>query len=367
MRFTIATALAGALTTGAAHAAPAPAAIVAAPSPPSLRALPASVSGRVSPEGTGYRYQWPGIYFEAAFEGRELYFKVEPGEVILHVLVDSARLEDMVKPAPGWYRIGGLAPGAHTVRLESVSENQSGPRLFGGFALPDGAQPLPMARRARQIEFIGDSHTVGYGNISATRDCNQDQVWAQTDNSQGYGAMTARRYNADYRVHAISGRGVVRNFDGAAGDTLPAAYPYVLFDHAQRDTAAAWQPKWIVVSLGTNDFSTALHPGEKWVSREALHADYEAAYVEFVLGLRARNPQARFILWATDGANGEIQAELKTVVARLKAAGESRVAFIPVNGLAFTGCHWHPSVADDKTIADALAGVIDAADPGTNP
>ncbi|MES3023524.1 MAG: GDSL-type esterase/lipase family protein [Pseudomonadota bacterium] len=348
-----------ALIATSAQAGPAPIRIVGVASPPALRALPAAVGGRVEGADAGYRFQWPGIYFEAAFEGQGLYFKIEPGELILHVRVDAAQAAPMLKPAPGWYRIEGLGAGAHTVRIDAVSENQAGPKAFGGFALPDAGAPLPMARRARQIEFIGDSHTVGYGNISPTRDCSNDEVWARTDNTKGYGALTARHYDADYRVHAISGRGVVRNFDGFAGDPLPLAYPYVLFDKATLDTAPAWRPQWIVISLGTNDFSTALHAGEKWATRAALRADYEASYVKFVHALRARNPQARFLLWATDGAGGEIQAALKTVVARLKADGEDRVEFLALNGLAFSGCHWHPSTADDKLISDAVIGVID--------
>lgn len=347
-------ALAGALISTCAVAQSAHVSAVGA-SPSGLAALPASVSGRVLREGANrYQYQWPGIYFEAAFEGRSLYFNVGPGDVILRVLVDAVETAAMVKPAAGLYLIDGLAPGAHTVRIEVATESQARPNSFGGFSLPAGAKPLPAPKRARQIEFIGDSHTVGYGNTSTTRDCTGEQVWATTDNTKSVGAVTARHYGADYRVNAISGRGIVRNFNGLSADPLPVAYPYTLFDKAARDSAADWQPQLIVISLGTNDFSTALNAGEKWKSRDELHADYEASYAGFIKSLRARNPRAHFILWATDGANGEIQAEVKSVVARLKAEGESKVSFVPMAGLEFTGCHWHPSATDDKTISDTL-------------
>ncbi|SFU62012.1 SGNH/GDSL hydrolase family protein [Pseudoduganella namucuonensis] len=354
-------ALLGALAAGAAFAGKPSVSAVAAP-PTGFASLPASIGGRVSSEGAagGYKYQWPGAYFETAFEGRSLYFRVGPGDVNLRVTVDAQEPATLSKPAPGWYVIEGLDAGAHTVRVAVANESQAGPNLFGGFALAPDARPLPAPRRARQIEFIGDSHTVGYGNTSAERECNDEKIWSTTDNTQGLGALTAARYNADYRVHAISGRGIVRNFNGFAGDPLPVAYPFILFDKATRDTAASWRPQLIVISLGTNDFSTPLNPGEKWKTRAELHADYEASYVQFVHALRARNPQAHFLLWSTDGANGEIQAEVKAVVARLKAAGEDRVGFIAVNGLTFSGCNWHPSVADDRTISDALIQAIEA-------
>ena len=346
-------ALAGALISTSALAEP-PRVTAVSASPSGLAALPASVSGRVLREANRYQYQWPGVYFEAAFEGKGLYFNIGPGDVILRVLVDAVETATMVKPAAGLYQIEGLAAGAHTVRIEVATESQAGSNSFGGFSLPAGVKALPAAKRARQIEFIGDSHTVGYGNISPSRDCTGEQVWATTDNTKSIGAVMARHYGADYRVNAISGRGIVRNFNGFAADPLPVAYPYTLFDKAARDASVDWQPKLIVISLGTNDFSTALNAGEKWKSRDELHADYEASYAGFIRTLRSRNPQAHFVLWATDGANGEIQTEVKNVVAKLKAEGESRVSFVPMAGLEFTGCHWHPSATDDKTIANTL-------------
>jgi lysophospholipase L1-like esterase len=328
---------------------------ITAVGPSPSASLPASVSGRVVRDAADrYQYQWPGVYFEAAFEGKNLYFNVGPGDVILRVLVDSVETATMVKPAAGLYLIDGLAAGAHTVRIEVATESQAGPNTFGGFVLPAGTKALPVPRRARQFEFIGDSHTVGYGNTSTSRDCTNEQVWATTDNTKSVGALTARYYGADYRIHAISGRGIVRNFGGSQGDPLPVAYPHTLFDKGARDAAPDWKPQLIVISLGTNDFSTALNPGEKWKTRDALHADYESTYVELILGLRAKNPQAHFVLWVLDGATGEIYSEVQKVVARLKAAGEDRVSFVPLSGMEMTGCHWHPSAGDDKTISDAL-------------
>src|SRR5581483_4115146 len=98
---------------------------------------------------------------------------------------------------------------------------------------------------------------------------------------------------------------------------LPIAYPYVLFDKKTAYKDATWRPQVLVVELGTNDFSTQLHPQERWRSRDELHADFEATYVRFVKQLRAANPNAFFILMASDGADGEIQAEVQKVLAKL--------------------------------------------------
>jgi lysophospholipase L1-like esterase len=241
-----------------------------------------------------------------------------------------------------------------------ITESQAGPTEFDGFYGSGETKARPIAARSRQIEFIGDSHTVGYGNTSPRRDCTEEEVWSTTDTSQGIAPLVAQGFSADYQVNAISGRGIVRNYNGFAGDTLPAAYPFTLLEHADRYQDPQWHPQVIVISLGTNDFSTPLHDGESWKTRDALHADYEKTYVEFLRQLRAANPDTYFILWATDMADGEIASEVKRVVTAARSSGETKIAYVPVNGLAFTACNYHPSLSDDRQIADVVSAAIRA-------
>jgi lysophospholipase L1-like esterase len=134
----------------------------------------------------------------------------------------------------------------------------------------------------------------------------------------------------------------------------------VLLDHAARYGQGGWHPQVLVIALGTNDFSTALTPTEKWKSRDELRADYESTYLEFLKSLRARNPQAFILVWATDMAEGEIESEAGKVVAQLRSEGDQHIEFVPIHGLAMTGCDWHPSLADDEAIAGTLIRTIDA-------
>jgi lysophospholipase L1-like esterase len=325
-----------------------------------LRALPMHVGGRAIQRGGESIRQWPGTYFETAFQGPVAYFRVRQGDQILHVRADGRILRTMTKPQAGLYRVDGLGSGAHRLTVEVASESQAGPTTFGGFYGAAMTKADAVAPRGRQIEFIGDSHTVGYGNMSPTRECTEEKVWETTDTSQAFGPILARRYGADYQVNAISGRGVVRSYDGAKVESLPVAYPFILFDHATPVRDPTWQPQLIVISLGTNDFSTQLHSGEKWRSRPELSSDFQKTYVEFVRGLRTAHPRAFFLIWTTDTANGEVATEVRAAVEKMKSGGEKRVDFIEIPGLAFSGCNYHPSLADDRTIADRLAGVIDA-------
>jgi hypothetical protein len=140
---------------------------------------------------------------------------------------------------------------------------------------------------------------------------------------------------------------------------VPVAYPYVLLNHDTVYRDKAWRPQIIVISLGTNDFSTPLNAGEKWTTRDQLRADYEAAYGKFLKDLRARNPKAYFVLWIAGPADGEAATEISKVVDQAKAGGEKRITFFPVPNLQMTGCHWHPSATDDAMISATLIGVID--------
>ncbi len=326
-------------------------------------ALPVHIGGRVLLNASDgeWLHAWPGTYFEASFKGTAVTVRLNDGVNKLDIYIDGVRVDSETKPGRGDIELGPLPDGMHTIRLEKRTEAAWTYAGFGGFFVPDAADVLPAPQaRPRQIEFIGDSYTVGYGNTSASRTCPGDGVWATTDTSEAFGPLTAKHYDADYQINAISGHGIVRNYGGGDGDPVPVAYPFTLIDHQVQYNDTSWQPQIIVIGLGTNDFSTPLHDGEKWKTRDDEHADYETTYVSFVQTLRARNPNAAFILMATDQVDGEIQSEVKNVIARLKASGETRVDFIPMNNLSFGGCDWHPTTEDDKTVSNLLVAYIDA-------
>jgi len=334
--------------------------------PPALHSLPLFTPSRVlisPPGGPGlhdYASQWPGTYFEAAFKGTQVFFETATEHEILHLVIDDQKPLILTDPLAGFYRISGLSNSTHSVALFIATENQGPASHFRGFAISSAETPLAPPKRSRQIEFIGDSHTVGFGNLSPKPECSNDEVFSSTDNTQAFGPLTAAYFHADYQVNAISGRGIVRNYNGATVDTIPAAYPYLLFHQSRPYRDPAWSPQVIVIALGTNDFSTPLKHKEKWKTRDQLHADFEATYVRFLETLRARNPAAYIILWASDLLYGEVASEEQRVVDRMKAHGEARIAFLRIDHLSCTGCFYHPSAADDQAIKDQLAQFIAA-------
>jgi lysophospholipase L1-like esterase len=322
--------------------------------------------GRVERQAgaAGWRYQWPGTYFEARFAGGTVFVDLGSGEKHARVSIDGREVADLLRPALRGLRIQGLAAGTHAVRVDIVSESRDGVQTFGGFAVPHRADAVaPPPARQRAIEFIGDSYTVGYGAASSGRTCSDDDVWRSTDNALAFGPQVARRFGADYRIQAISGRGMVRNYGNGAGDTLPAAWARLLPGDAGSSVASddvSWSPQLVVIGLGTNDFSTPVAAGEPWADGAALSAAFEARYLDFVRGLHRRHPSARFLLLATDVGDGAAERAIALVRMRLVAEGVAVGDVLALGTLALDACNWHPSRADHEAIAQRIVNAVQA-------
>ncbi len=325
--------------------------------------VPQSIHGRhSSADAPPTRFQWPGIYIEADFGEPEILVRFDNTTDAFTVFIDGTETAKVVKPGDKVYRFGALAKGWHHIRIEKTDESQDTPGTFGDMWIsPKGDARWP-APRPRQIEFIGDSFTAGYGNTSAKRECTQDEVWATTDTQQAFGPLTAKHYEADYQINAYSGIGIVRNYNGVAPKrNMPLLYRSALIEdetvHPYSDDR--WNPQIVVIALGGNDFSTPVHGGEKWADEAALTADYIASYVAFVQQVRASHPGARFILM--NYGEERIANAITEVISRLNAAGEARVApFSAGSGFERTGCDWHLSLKDDQRISHSLISYIDA-------
>jgi lysophospholipase L1-like esterase len=325
---------------------------------PAATPLPVLIGGRTIAEADGARtFGWPGTFFEARLRGPAVRVVFDAPEDFLRLAVDGHSRRDFARPGHVDLTLDDLGPGEHIVRLEKLTESQTGGSRFLGFFAANGTAALPAQPRPRRIEFIGDSYTVGYGNLSPTRECTRPQVHDRTDTQQAFGPLVARGLGADYRVNAYSGFGMVRNYAGSsAGLSLPAIYPRLKPDDAAHIDRGdpAWRPQLIVVNLGTNDFSTPLHAGEPWADDAALRTAYRARYLSFVGDLAARQPQARFILMGSD----LFYRDVVQVAAALNATRPGRVTTLHFGGLAFAGCDAHPSLADHRVMAGLLRGAV---------
>jgi lysophospholipase L1-like esterase len=317
-------------------------------------ALTPNIGGRVvaQPDGA-YEFGWPGVYFEGRFTGRSVEVAVDPQLEVLAVSIDGKLRNELAMPGVARLSYDDLGPGEHLVRVDKLTESQTGSARFLGFTVGRGGRALPPPVRPRKIEFIGDSHTVGYGVRATKHSCTQAEIHDLTDTGLTFGPLLARRLDADYRIVAFSGRGVVRNYGGAApGQTLPVLYPRMIPGQAAPVVGPAdpWRPDLIVIGLGTNDFSTPVAPGEAWANADALHADYRQTYAGFIRDLAKRQPQARFLLIAGDSFAADVEAVAQTVDAETPGLATP----VRITGMELGACDWHPSAADQAMMADRL-------------
>lgn len=330
-------------------------AVLALSSPAAAQtALTPNIGGRVvaQPDGVA-EFGWPGVYFEGRFTGRSVEVVVDPQAEHLAVSIDGKVRQELAMPGVSRLSFDDLGPGEHVVRVDKLTESQSGSARFLGFFVGAGGQALPPTARPHRIEFIGDSHTVGYGVRSTKRNCTQAEIHDLTDTSLTFGPILSRRLDADYRIVAFSGRGVVRNYGGSSpGQPLPVLYPRLIPGQAAPtvDPADPWRPELIVIGLGTNDFSTPVAPGEAWANEAALHADYRKMYAGFIRDLARRQPQARFLLIAGDSFAADVEEVARTVDAETPGLATP----VRITGMALDACDWHPSIADQKMMADRL-------------
>lgn len=326
--------------------------------------IPLHIGGRAVIESDGsIRFGWPGVYFDGRFRGTGLKIVLRNGSDRLRLLIDGIEKARFERTGRIETRIDGLADGEHHFRLEKLAESQADSSVLIGFYAINGGKPLPPpGGDARKIEFIGDSHTVGYGNTSPVRTCTQAEIRATTDTQQAFGPLVARHFGADYRINAYSGFGVVRNYGGSSpGESMPGRYSRLIpGDPALVEQGTGtWHPQIIVINLGTNDFSTPLHAGERWSDQAALRADYRASYIAFARRLMADQPQARLILMAADSFANDVDQ----VAATLRQVTSGRVSTLRFSGLDLGACDWHPSLKDHRLLADLLRAEIERSHP----
>jgi hypothetical protein len=337
------------------------------PQPPSPALDKAYTVGQTETAGDYVRYTWPGIYFEGRFHGTGVGIVLNDTVNDYDVAIDGTTVAELVTPGQTTYWVNGLANSVHTVRLVKRTESAWSAGEFGGFvAAPGGAILAKPAPLQRQIEFIGDSYTAGYGNMATQHDCSGiGGVTANSDADLSFGALTARGLGADYQINAMSGLGMVRNYNGSSPGTSFRTYYNKTLQAVNNDlwfNPGSWHPQLVVVGLGINDFSTALNAGEQWTTTDQLVAAYKSAYQDFIDTLRAQyGPSTIIVVSATALSNTTLFAQTaQQVVQDRNNKGDKNVVYWYYDdpSLDHLGCDWHPSLHDDKVISGLLGKFI---------
>lgn len=310
--------------------------------------------GRASFEyGGSVTFDWTGVYCRIRFKGDMLRVRVsDTGHNYYNLYIDTPMSG---KPTGVFDTEGELVYNfpmsrgrkVHDVIFQKRTEAEQGRTTFISFET-DGhflqAEPL----RARQIEFIGDSYTCGYGVEGKD---SLERFSPMTENvSKSFASLLAHKLKADYTVIAHSGMGVCRNYNSKyPGWTMPKRYT-CWFDMDSTSTYygnSEWCPVTIIM-LGGNDFSCGVTP------------DYEK-FSDAYFRLLNELPDSMVVICCSKTKDTELSRYVERVVLE---CNHNNAYFFACDFDAYTnhrkdlGSDKHPNEKAHRRLAEQLYGFI---------
>lgn len=234
-----------------------------------------TIVGRTAVSGSTVSFDWTATTVRIAYSGKTLTMKVsdtkrnyynvwidsptsnEPNRVVATFGTDS--IITLVEAADP---INKERRGIHEVVLQKRTEGEQGTTTLIEFTADKFYPATPLSDR--QLEFIGDSYTCGYGAENSVK---TDPFTPETENaSKSYAAIVARYFGADYISIAHSGMGITRNYNSKYnGWWMPERYLQTFDMDSTQSTRWAverstFRPALTIIYLGANDFSVAMQP-----------------------------------------------------------------------------------------------------------
>lgn len=181
-----------------------------------------------------------------------------------------------------------LVLGNHTFEIYRQTEIERATVGIKSISL-NGTIKYAPADKDMYVEFIGDSISTAFGNLTTNGSDVSYSYPKYQDVTQGYAYLTARALNADWSIIAQQGRGAKY---GYTTENLQDIYPKLRYNK-DRNTAYDFtrQPDVVVIALGTNDINTY---SSKF---SATLDDVKTGFEEMLALVRSKNPNAK-IVWA---------------------------------------------------------------------
>lgn len=259
----------------------------------------------------------------------------------------------------------GLTKGNHTIKITKGTDAKYD--MIYVYSVQYTGTLTQSEAADMQIEFIGDSITVGYGLYEADVSLKN----AMSGSYYSYANVAADILKAD---HYAIGNGAWRFGEntGAAGDTRYLGYIYeknsMNLNLGSYDFA--WQPDAVVINLGTNDANQHTFVGadvEGATVADIIAANQEvwsADMAALLTMVRKNNPSAR-IFWAygamedvtTNAAKDVVIPLIENGIKAYNEANNDDVTYVHVTNDA-SGVYDHPTRAGHIVIGEEVAFAI---------
>ena len=300
-----------------------------------------------------YRMGWPGSGFALRFRGTKLDVTItDDGNGIMDAVINGTHSALILREGTQDYKI--VSSGTESL-FEVALTRRTEVFDTGLFEINDiRVMGEVLARNVpkHKILFIGDSITAGFGVRGNTRDC----AYTPASNAplKSYAWLAAEALKAEPQLVAISGRGVVYNYDNNPSPVMPEQ-----IDYAVPDTESVWghdkfKADAVVVALGTNDWSV-IDPGQD---------RFNAAYLALLKDIRSRLPSAHIVTASgplLGGAQaGAVRGGIDYAMGELQDSNISTLDFSLSETQLKWSCSGHPGRDSMVKMANDLSAHISA-------
>ena len=248
----------------------------------------------------------------------------------------------------------GLDPKAeHSVVIQKRTEAEQGRMTLKEFVCQGEIRKADGLKK-RQIEFVGDSYTCGYGSENSV---STDPFRPEDKNSsKTYAAICGRYFDADVLTISHSGQGICRNYnDVGRGRHMPERY-LGTFDEDDKyswdASADAFRPAVTVIYLGTNDFS---------VGRQPTFSEFKDGYLRLLGSIKANWGEDHPIICVASKCDPRLFDYVQRIVEDFGMSNVFCTGFFPGvhhDDNRDLGASWHPSYSGHIKIAYALIPYI---------
>lgn len=301
------------------------------------------------------RFWQPGVYISFRFSGNTCEFLLNDEMLwgsnhnYIELIVDGNAVRLQTKTRSDTLSVTKYLSAAdeHTIVICKNTEANIGYMEFAGIRCEQLLQPLPKPQR--KIECIGNSITCGASSDASEVPCGQGKWQDQHNAWSSYGAVTARKLNAQFHLSSVSGIGLMHSCC-----ELNITMPQVFDKVSMRDDSIQWdfasyQPDVVTVCLGQND---GIQDAKTFCRN----------YVLFIQRLRAYYPKATIVLLSSPMADESLREFMRKTIAdvvkELKSKGEKEIHAYVFNNQYNKGCDSHPSIEEHAQIAEELTVFI---------
>ena len=240
----------------------------------------------------------------------------------------------------------GLAQGNHTFEIYRQSEIELANIGIKSVALTGELLTAP-ENNDMYIEFVGASQWGGYGNLATNDTASEDAPSAYyQDGTQALTYLTARELNADWSIVSVQGIGASWGWQSTSMDTV---YKYLRYNKDKTTLYDfARQPDYVVIGLGTNDYS-------RMEANNKTTDDLVNSFVDFISLVREKNPNAK-IIWVCNMMTSNVNTYVEKAVEEFGGAESNAYSFAVT--MNTDGGKKHPSTAGHKVMAEEISAFI---------